>query len=169
MRTLKLLTFAAAALAAIALAPIAVCAQSQDIGSAQLLRMPKVGAYPPGAVALNEASGNVAAAAATATLPATAGAMNWLFGFDVFGGGATAASVITCTVSNLPGGTASFSLVIPAGVTTAIAPLNIRFPEPIPASAINTAIAVSCPSFGSGNTNATVNAYGFQTTTQTSP
>jgi len=126
-------------------------------------RFPKIGAYPPGATPLNESSGNVAAAPATATLPATTGVTNWLFGFDINGGGATAASIINCTVTGLVGGTATFSLPIPSGATVGLTPLQERFPEPLPASAVNTAIAVSCPSFGTGNTNASVNAYGFQT------
>jgi hypothetical protein len=39
--------------------------------------------------------------------------------------------------------------------------LDVQFCPPIPASAVNTAIAVACPALGAGNTNNTVNAYGF--------
>lgn len=144
----------------------AVRAQA-DIFSAFLTqfqnRFPNVGAYPPGASVVQASSGNVAAATGTATLPAAAGKTTWIFGFDVYGSGATAASVISCTVTNLISATATYTLVVPAGVTTTITPLSIRFPEPIQANAVNTTIPVSCPSFGAGNTNATVNAYGFQT------
>lgn len=167
LRNRKTLAIGAAIAALLCASP--ALAQQADVASGQLQRMPKVGAYPPNSVALNESSGNVAAGTATATLPAVAGAMNWLFGFDVYGGGATAASVISCTVTGLAGGTATYSVAIPAGVTTGITPLNIRFPEPIPATAVNIAIVTSCPTFGAGNTNATVNAYGFQNSVLTAP
>lgn len=167
LRNRKTLAIGAAIAALLCASP--ALAQQADVASGQLQRTPKVGAYPPNSVALNESSGNVAAAVATATMPATAGAMNWLFGFDVYGGGATAASVISCTVTGLAGGTATYTFGVAAGATASDTPLNIRFPEPIPASAVNIAIAVSCPSFGSGNTNATVNAYGFQNSTVLAP
>jgi hypothetical protein len=170
MRKLKI---AAAALVAVALVSIAALlpnraeAQQADISSAWLLqfenRFPNIGAYPPGAVATNASSGNVAAATATATLAAVAAKTNYIVGVDVNGGGATAASIISCTITGLIGGTATFSLPIPAGVAVGLTPLSIRFPEPLPASAVNVAIVASCPTFGSGNTNATVNAYGFVT------
>ena len=38
---------------------------------------------------------------------------------------------------------------------------SVRFPQPLPASAVNTAITVTVPSFGAGNTNAAVVVYGF--------
>ncbi|WP_283807294.1 hypothetical protein [Bradyrhizobium sp. Tv2a-2] len=41
-------------------------------------------------------------------------------------------------------------------------PLDVQFNPPLPASAANTAITVSCPSLGSGNTNNSVNVYGYQ-------
>lgn len=168
LRHLKSLLAIAAFMAALSVPPLAL-AQPADINSAQLQRMPKVGAYPSGSIALNESSGNVAAATATATQPAVAGTMNWLFGFDVYGGGATAASIINCTVTGLAGGTATYNVAVPAGVTGSISPLNIRFPEPLPASAVNVAIVTSCPTFGAGNTNATVNSYGFQSSVFTAP
>lgn len=154
---------ASVAIVALLVAPISRKADAQpaDINSAQLQRMPKIGAYPPNAGVLQATSGNVAAATATATLTSSASNMAWIFGFDVNGGGATAASVVDCTVTGLVGATAHYSLPVPAGVAVALPSLSIRFPEPIPASAVNTNIVVSCPSLGSGNTNATVNAYGF--------
>lgn len=171
MRKLKI---AAAALAAVALVagsltalfPERVKAQA-DIFSAFLSqfesRFPNIGAYPPGSTPTAVSSGNVAAATATATLAAVATKYNYIIGFDINGGGATAASVIQCTVSNILGGTLTYSVPIAAGATASITPVSVRFPEPLQSSAVNTAIAVSCPSFGSGNTSATVNAYGFVT------
>jgi len=97
-------------------------------------------------------------------LPAVANKTNYLEGFDITGGGATAASIIEVSVTGLAGGTIKYELNILAGVTgpmNAQGGFSVRFPEPLPGSALNTAITVSCPSFGSGNTNASVVAYGF--------
>jgi hypothetical protein len=105
-----------------------------------------------------------AAQSNAATLPAVAGKTNYLEGFDVTGGGATAASVIEVSVTGLAGGTIKFELNILAGVTgpmNAQGGFSVRFPEPLPASGLNTAITVTVPSFGAGNTNASVVAYGF--------
>jgi hypothetical protein len=110
----------------------------------------------------NGASG--AAQSNAASLPAVAGKTNYLEGFDVTGGGATAAAVIEISVTGLAAGTLKYEMNVLAGVT---GPMNaqggvfIRFPEPLPASGLNTAITVTVPSFGAGNTNASVVAYGF--------
>jgi hypothetical protein len=108
-------------------------------------------------------SGNSANAAATATINGVAGRTAYLTGFTVTGSGATAASLVTVTVSNIvsSGGSSSFYLGVPAGTTSAITPLQVNFPMPIPATAVNTPIAVSAGAFGSGSTNATVVAYGY--------
>lgn len=111
---------------------------------------------------ISASSGNKAAAAATVTLAATANKTNFLAGFDVTGAGATAASVITITVGGLKAGTLTYEITVPAGATTAIQPLQVRFPYPLPASAQNTAITLTVPSFGAGNTNAAACLYGFQ-------
>lgn len=108
----------------------------------------------------NSASG--AATALTATLPGAAGATTYITGFEVTGTGATAASVIAITVTGVSGGTKTYELAIPAGATTPVTPLMVEFSRPIPASGLNTAIAVNVPSFGAGNTNAAVTAHGFQ-------
>jgi hypothetical protein len=110
----------------------------------------------------NGASG--AAQSNAASLPAVAGKTNYLEGFDVTGGGATSAAVIEISVTGLAAGTLKYEMNVLAGVT---GPMNaqggvfIRFPEPLPASGLNTAITVTVPSFGAGNTNASVVAYGF--------
>jgi hypothetical protein len=101
-----------------------------------------------------------AAAIQTATLPAVAARLNYIEGFDVTGGGATAASVITITVTGTTN-TLNYTITVPAGATGAITPFSIRFPSPMPASAVNTAINVIVPSFGAGNTAASVSVYGF--------
>lgn len=127
----------------------------------------------PSVTPVAASSGNVAATATTATLPAVAGKVTWIEGFDITGAGATAASIIQVTVTGLQAGTQTFNVVVPAGATTGIGSngnpgtVSIRFPTPLPggtggAIAQNTSPVVNVPSFGSGNTAACVTAYGFQ-------
>lgn len=118
--------------------------------------------YPTSATPLTASSANVANSAATATLAATEGVTNYLTGFHVTSSGSTAASVVTLTVTGLAGGTIRYTYVSVAGVTTRNEPLIVTFPKPIPASDQNTAIVVSLPALGAGNTNATVVALGYQ-------
>ena len=113
-----------------------------------------------------------AAQSNAASLAATSAKTNYITGFDLSGGGAPAASVIEVTVTGLASGagtTLKYEVAIAAGVTAPAfgtaatnAVYSIRFPQPLPASATNTAITVTCPSFGAGNTNASVCVYGYQ-------
>lgn len=102
-----------------------------------------------------------AAAALAPALPAVAGKTNYLTHFTVDGLGATAASVITVTITGLRGGTITRHLSVPAGATTAIAPLSADFARGRPASAANTAVTLNVPSFGAGNTSAVAQIHGF--------
>lgn len=120
------------------------------------------GPYPAGANPIVGDSGNVANATATATLAAAAGVTTWLTGFIVTASGATAAAVVTGTITGVKGGTLHFTFTAPAGVSAAATPLIVELDRPLQASAKNQAIAVVLPALGSGNTNATVIATGFQ-------
>lgn len=115
-----------------------------------------------GSTSLSASSGNVAAASAVATLAGAANQTTYISGFQVTGAGATGASVISVTVAGLLGGTATYTMAIPAGVSATVQPLVVSFYPPLPASAANTSIVVTAPSFGAGNTNATVNAQGYR-------
>ena len=117
---------------------------------------------PNGATPVTASSGNVAAASAVATLPGVAGKTTYVTGFQVTAAGATAAAVVNVTVTGTVSGTLTYTFVFPAGATVAAQPLVVEFPEPVPASGTNTAIVVTLPSGGAGNTNAAVNAQGFQ-------
>lgn len=119
------------------------------------------GGTPGGATAVSASSGNVANASAAATLPAVAAKTNYLSGLILSGAGATAASVVTATVTGLRGGTMSITVTVPAGATTGITPVNLAFNPPLPASAVNTAIVVTLPALGVGNTNASASAWGY--------
>jgi hypothetical protein len=106
-------------------------------------------------------SGNLVAAAGTATLPGVLGKTTVMDGLVITGLGATAASTAIATVT---GGvnTVNFAFTIPAGVATEIGGLRLTFPVPIPAAAQNTALVLNVPSFGAGNTNARGTCHGRQ-------
>jgi hypothetical protein len=98
----------------------------------------------------------------TSTLPADTTRRTWISGFEITGSGATVGGPIVATVTGVVGGPLNYVLGVPAGVLLGINPLVVTFPRPIPSTAVNTAIAVSCPAFGAGNTNAAVVVHGFQ-------
>ena len=135
-------------------------------GNAQATLMDTLGhqlvTVTPGGTPLSASSGNVANAAAAASLAASAGATNYITGFVCTASGSTAALVVNVTVAGLIGGTATFTFVFPAGATVQATPLIVTFPTPIPASAANTAITVTLPAGGAGNTNAAANVFGFR-------
>lgn len=106
-----------------------------------------------------------ATAAAGAMAPAIAavtGSTGYCTGFEITGAGATAASVITVTLTGLNGGTMSFKIAIPAGAAVAVAPLIVKWDRPIPAASSGGAITLNVPSFGAGNTDAAAVLHGFR-------
>lgn len=112
---------------------------------------------------ITAASGNVAAAVATATLAAGgASKTTFICGFTATGGGATAAAVVNLTVTNVITGTMTYTFGANTGAGVPSAPLVVQFNPCVPANAANTTIVVSMPSLGAGNTNAAVNAWGYQ-------
>lgn len=115
-----------------------------------------------GATVVSSSSGNVAAAAATATLAAAVGKTTYIVGAIVTGSGATAGSVVNGTITGLLGGTMTFSVPVSTGVTAGNQPIYFDFYPALPASTTNTAIVVSVPSLGAGNTNSAVSAWGYQ-------
>lgn len=136
-----------------------------DIKGRQIVKVfgdPASGGSNSGVDELTASSGNVANASAAATLAAAAGETTYITGFEITASGATAAAVVTVTVTGTIGGTLSYTFVAPAGATAQATPLVVEFPRPIPASAANTAIVVTLPALGAGNTNATVVAHGFR-------
>jgi hypothetical protein len=120
------------------------------------------GSLPGTAIQLTSSSGNVANATATATLAGTSGKTTYIQGFTVSGSGSTLGLPVTVTVTGTVSGTLHFTYTAGIGVLVGNQPLIINFPISIAASAQNTSIVVSCPALGSGNTNNTVIAYGYQ-------
>lgn len=109
----------------------------------------------------NASSGNVAAGVAAATIPAAIAKLACLAGIDVTAAGATAAAVVTLTITGVKGGPLSYTYAAPAGATLQGPTLQMTFDPPLEASSQNVAIVVSLPSLGAGNTNTTVNARGL--------
>lgn len=116
---------------------------------------------PSGGAQVRASSGNVANAAATATLPAVIAKTNYLSGLQIFAGGATAGSIVLCTITGLLGGSMVVPVTIPAGATLASQVPPLSFYPPLPASAPNTAIVVTLAAAGAGNTNAAVDIQGY--------
>ena len=121
-----------------------------------------VAPHPVAATPVVASSGVVANAAAAASIAAVAGKTSYLSGFQCSALGATALANVTVTVAGAAGGTLSYKFQFPAGVTVLAALLNVVFDPPIAASAPNTAITVTLPAGGAGNTDAITNAQGFQ-------
>jgi hypothetical protein len=161
IKRLRLLTFLG-----VLLAPVAVWAaggvwlqDSQTYAGYNVFSpLPNApGAYNSAQTFVSASSGNVAASTATATCPAVAGKTNYVTGFDITSSGATAASVVSPTLTGVLGGTRTYTLAVVAGATLQNQTLSFSFPAPLQASAVNTAISISVPSLGTGNTNATAN------------
>jgi hypothetical protein len=136
------------------------------LAAALSLASPVAAQVPPTrAIQVQNSSGTVAAAVATATLPALTNRVTYICGFTITSTGATAAAVVSPTVTGVVGGTMTFTYAAVAGATAANQPLVVQFGTGdtcIPATAPNTTIVVSVPSLGTGNTNDTVSAWGYQ-------
>lgn len=117
--------------------------------------------YPVGATPKAASSGNQANATAAASLAAVASKTNYLAGFSVSGAGATAGAAVSVTVTGVLGGPLSFTYVFASGAAVANQPLGQTFDPPLAASGPNTAITVSCPAGGAGNTNNTTTVWGY--------
>ena len=140
---MNLKSFLLAAL--LAFAPAAAFAQALSYGPAE-----------------TASSGDVTAAVSTATLAAPTGNATWaITGLDIEGAYATTPAIIVCTVTGVQGGT--MTLDVPTGLITMVAAIiqpPIQFQWAVPLSAVPaTAVVFSCPSFGTGNTHASINIH----------
>jgi hypothetical protein len=113
-----------------------------------------------GAHAAQNGSGSVAAATATATLPAVPGKTNYLTGVIISGLGSTAGGAANLTITGILGGTLTIPIGIPAGIVVPVY-YELNFATPLEATGPNVAIAASTPTWGGGNTNASVSATGY--------
>ena len=98
----------------------------------------------------------------TASIAAPAGLFAFLTSLRIEGLGATAATVVTATLTGLQGGTISYPVTVPAGATVAIAPVTDNFgTRGAQSAAAGGTISLSLPAFGAGNTLelASINGY----------
>jgi hypothetical protein len=120
-------------------------------------------AYPSGAIPIT-ASATGSTGAVTASIPALANKTAVLCGFIFTGTNATAANTATnLTVTGTAGGTMNFGFpTLAAGATVPNPqPIDESFLPCVPATSVNTAIAVNGPALGVGATLATVTVWGF--------
>jgi hypothetical protein len=99
----------------------------------------------------------------TVTLAAVAGKLTFIEGFDLYFGSCSVASNSSVSITG-PTNTLYYDVGVPAGTDTVAGTratdLVVRFPEPLPASASNTAIVISSSSVALATTG-TLTAYGF--------
>jgi len=118
--------------------------------------------YTPVQTPASASSTISANASAIATLPGAIGKTTYIAGFKCTASGATAGSPVTLTVVGVTGGTLNYTFTAGTGATVASQEVGDQFVPPLPSSASNTAIVVTLPALGAGNTNATCNARGYQ-------
>lgn len=119
----------------------------------------EAGPFPVGATPVNAfatASNNTASAA----IQGVVGKYAYVTGIDIVGTGATAGSVVTAQLQGLLGGTLSIPIGVPAGVTSSIVPISLRWKGLIGAT-VSGQIALSVPAFGTGNASVGVAIYGY--------
>lgn len=117
---------------------------------------------PNGAVSLSSSSGNVANASAVATFAAPPSGTNYVTGFIITAAGATVGLPVVATLAGVVGGTMSFIFAAPAGALLGASPYMVTFPTPLAASGPTTAITLTLPALGAGNTNSAVVMTGFR-------
>jgi len=106
------------------------------------------------------ACNDAANATATATLTAVANLTWYIYGYQITSNGATVASGgVNATITNLLGA-ATMNISVAAGVLGTEDEKIVMFPVPIPASGVNTAVVISIPAIGTGNTHASCALFG---------
>lgn len=87
------------------------------------------------------------------SITAGAGLFAFLTSLRITGLGATAATVVTATLTGLQGGTISYPVTVPTGATVAITPVTDTFgTRGGQAAATGGTISLTLPAFGAGNT-----------------
>jgi hypothetical protein len=118
---------------------------------------PMASQYPVGAIAVT-ASATGTTAAVTATLPGASAKTTFVCGFAITSG-ATLGLGSTATMTGTISG--SLNYVQPIGALPGVAQLQQAFSPCVPASAVNTGIAVQSGAAGVGG-NTAVSAWGYQ-------
>ena len=100
--------------------------------------------------------------AIVASIGGVAGTLVFITSLRISGLGATAATEVQAGLGGVLGTTITYGVTVPAGVTTAIAPVVDSFGgRGLPASATGQAISLNVPAFGAGNTFAQAEVQGY--------
>lgn len=156
-----LFIFAAAFFCGLAFLPFA---GSQQVVPALPVQQAQI--IPPGsslntAIPWSQTGSSGGAAAITLTQGAAPGKTAYCTGIEIMGGGATAGSVVVCTLAS--GGTtiANFAVDVPTGVAVSANPIFMTFNPPIVGLGPGQNMVLTVPSFGAGNTGSSANMRGF--------
>ena len=113
--------------------------------------------------AVISACASVTTSATTSAVFTHDGSTYWFIsGFEVTYGGATAGSVKQVTLSGLLGGTLTYELVVPTGVTTGGYPLIVDFEVPLAGVDQNTDVVLALPAMGAGQVGASAVLHGYR-------
>lgn len=97
-----------------------------------------------------------------ATITPGAGIFAFITALRIDGLGATAAAVVNATLTGVQGGTRTYPVNVPLGVTVPVTPVTDSFgTRGLQSSAVATPISLTVPAFGAGNTleEAEINGY----------
>jgi hypothetical protein len=95
------------------------------------------------------------------TFPAVPGRTIYLTGLQAGGLGATTAAQQFVQVAGIAGGTCSWAIGVPAGVTVSVPSMVVPFTPPLIASGPNVAVVSTLFSFGAGNVGQSLTAWGY--------
>jgi hypothetical protein len=107
-------------------------------------------------------SNNVTTSATMAcTLSSSGDAIWYVSGFEIAFGGATAGSIVAATLAGVLGGTITYPIAVPGSATSG-GILAIEFNPALAGVDLTTAITLSVPAFGAGNTRAGASLHGYK-------
>jgi hypothetical protein len=136
-------------------------APSLGVRSAELVAGQAPVASPGIGLTPQNSSNSAANAQFTLTFAAVANRTNFVTGFEVTYGGATAATSVVVTLSGVVGGTQSWLVAVPAVPASGVNSFVVEFTYPLQAAGPNTAMVLTVPAAGAGNTNATASMHGY--------
>ncbi len=120
------------------------------------------GADPAASQSAQAATASGGNAAQAATITPGAGVTAFIQSLRITGLGATAAAQVTATLAGVTGGTINYPVSVPAGVTVPITPIFDGWGTVgLPGSAPATAITLTLPAFGAGNTLESASISGY--------
>ena len=113
------------------------------------------------ATVVSKSASNTTSGTLAATL-ANDGANFWyVSGFEITIGGATAGSIIAATLAGVQGGTITYNLAVPTGVTTGLV-FSREFNSVLAGVSQSTDITLALPATGAGSTGASICLHGYK-------